>query len=258
MDDVPARRESDLDVGRHGRNGLVTFGGIAFVIAGGAYLVITVTGAMIGVSPGDNVRWLAALAARPTLSIVTYGVLTGVADLGLIPAVLALYLTLARFRRSAMLLASVILLVYVAVDMSTFVPTAIALTRLSATHATTTDIAQRTALTGAMTYGVATIPFSQFFGWFFPSLGYLLVAWTLRTARLAARVAVLGFLAAAFDIAGSLSFLWPGQYWDTFVTPGLALLGLFQVFAGLLLLRLARQPLGASTSQLQRLQAPTS
>jgi hypothetical protein len=221
--------------------GLVRTGAIALIVAGAAYLVITVTGAMIGVSPGDDPRWLDALAARPSLALETYGVLTAVADLALVPAALALYVVLAPVRRGAMLLASAILLVYVAIDMSTFVPTAIALTRLAGAQAATTDATQRAALGAAMAYGAATIPFSQFFGWFFPPLAFLLLSWTLRSGHIAAKTALLGILTAAFSMAGSLSFIWPGGYWDQFLAPGLFLFGMFQVVVGLWLLRLDRQ-----------------
>lgn len=211
------------------------------MVEGISYLIITVTGAMIGVSPGNNEKWLHAVATHPELSEATYGLLTGIADLVVIPGAFALYLALGKVHKAAMLIATGILLTYVAVDISTFVSTSVTITMLTQNYAATTNSTQRAAILGAEYYGLATIPLSQFFGWFFPSFGYLIAALVIRSGNFGRVTAVLGILASVFDIAGSFAFWYPGSYLESFLTPGLALLGLFALFAGIMLIRLGRK-----------------
>jgi hypothetical protein len=211
------------------------------LIEGIACLIISVTGIMIGVTPGNNERWLSAVASHPGLSIATYGIITGIADLALIPGALALYVALKDIRKTAMLIAAGILLSYVAIDLSTFVANAIAITTLTQSLASATDATQQMVIRGAEYFGLATIPMSQFFGWFFPSFGYLIAALVIREGKLGKVTVILGILASITDIAGSFAFLSPGSYWESFLTPGLFLLGLFGLSAGIMLIRLSGQ-----------------
>jgi drug/metabolite transporter superfamily protein YnfA len=168
------------------------------------------------------------------------GLITGIADIVLIPGALALYLALRKVHKTAMLIATGILLAYVAIDISTFVSTSTTIMILTQNYAATTNVTQQAAILGAEYYGLATIPLSQFLGWFFPSFGYLIVALTIRSGHLGKVTAILGILASVFDIVGSFAFWYPGSYVESFLTPGLALLGLFALSAGIMLFRLGR------------------
>ena len=100
---------------------LYKVGGIACLVEGVAYLMLTAMGPMIGVAPGNTLTWLNALATHPQLAVFDYGVVTGIADFVLIPAALALYFALRGVSKSWMLVATGIILTYVAIDISTFV-----------------------------------------------------------------------------------------------------------------------------------------
>jgi hypothetical protein len=76
------------------------------------------------------------------------------ADLVLIPGALAHYIALRKFHKTARLIATGILLTYVAVDISTFVITSATITMLTQNAAT--NIAQRAAMPGAEFYGLAS------------------------------------------------------------------------------------------------------
>lgn len=191
---------------------------------------------MIGVTPGNSLQWLAAVAQHPRLSTATHGILTGIADLALIPGALALYLALRSINRNAMALAAAILLSYAAIDLATFVSNAIAISTLTQSYASASDPLQKAAILGAERFGLANLPASQFFGWFLPSFGYLITAFSMRQRRLGGGLFIVGVLASVTDIAGSIAFLSPGSYWETFLTPGLALLGVFAVLAGIRLI----------------------
>jgi len=222
------------------RKTLLTVGGVALMIEGVAYLLITITGGLIGVTPGDDPRWLQAITTQPALSLITYGVLTGVADLVLIPGALALYLAFRKNHGAVMLVAAAVLLSYVAIDVSTFVSTSTAITLLAQGYAATTDQAQRAAFLAAEYYGLSTIPLSQFLGWFYPSMGYVIVSCVMLREGVHGAAPYLGVAAGVVDIIASFSFLFPGTALELLMSPGLALLGLFALFAGLALVRMAR------------------
>ena len=105
---------------------LYKIGAVALLVEGLAYLTITVTSPVIGVAPGNTMKYLHALAAHSGTATFTYTVVA-IADFALIPAALALYFALKEVSKSWMLLAAVIILTYVAIDISTFVSVAFAL-----------------------------------------------------------------------------------------------------------------------------------
>ena len=150
-------------------------GGIALLVEGLAYLVITVTSPIIGVAPGNTQKYLHALAVHSGTARFTYAVVA-VADLTLILGALALFVALKEVNKSWMLLATAIILTYVAIDISTFVSTALGLVVL-------THEAQSAAVVSAEQFGLSTISLSQFFGWVFPPLGFLILAVAIRRGR---------------------------------------------------------------------------
>ena len=78
-------------------------GGIALLAEGLAYLIVTVTSPIIGVAPGNNMKYLHALTAHSGTAGFTYAVVA-IADFALIPAALALYVALKDVSKSWMLL----------------------------------------------------------------------------------------------------------------------------------------------------------
>lgn len=132
-------------------------GAIALLVEGLAYLTITVASPIIGVAPGNNMKYLHALTVHSGIAAFTYAVVA-IADFALIPAALALYLALKEISKSWMLLATVIILTYVAIDISIFVSVTIALVALA-------HEPQSATIISAEHFGLATLPLSQFIGW---------------------------------------------------------------------------------------------
>jgi hypothetical protein len=221
---------------------LYKIGGIALLAEGLAYLIITVTSPIIGVAPGNNMKYLHALAAHSVTASFTYAVVA-IADFALIPAPLALYVALKDVSKSWMLLATAIILTYVAIDISTFVSTAFALVVLARE-------AQSAAVVSVEHFGLATVSLSQFIGWVFPGFGFLIIAVVIRVGHFGRFTSLLGFLTVILTIIGGITFLHPVTSLQKFQLPGLAMLGLFSLALGIMLLRLGRKPgttgLGAS------------
>lgn len=162
----------------------------------------------------------------------TYAVVA-IADLALIPAALALFVALKDVSKSWMLLATAILITYVAIDIATFVSMALALVVL--THET-----QSAAVVAAEKFGLSTVSLSRFFGWVFPALGFLILAVVIRVGRFGRGTALLGFLSVIFSVLGGIGFLHPVTSWQKYQLPGRFLLGLFSLALGRMLLRLDR------------------
>jgi uncharacterized membrane protein len=88
---------------------------------------------------------------------------------------------------------------------------------------------------------LSSIPLSQFLGWFFPSLGYLIVSLVILRGGYSRPAAYLGIIASVVDIVASFAFWFPGSAFELFISPGLWLLGLFAVSVGMMLFRLERK-----------------
>lgn len=134
-----------------------------------------------------------------------------------------------------MLLATAIILTYMAIDISTFASTAVALVVLA-------HEAQSAAVVSAEHFGLATVSLSQFIGWVFPAFGYLIIAVVIRVGHLGRLTSLLGFLTVILTIIGGIAFLHPVTSLQKFQLPGLAMLGLFSLALGIMLLRLDRKP----------------
>jgi hypothetical protein len=212
---------------------LYKIGGIALLVEGLAYLIITVTSPIIGAAPSNTTKYLHALAAHSGTANFTYTVVA-IADFALIPAALALYFALKHVSKSWMLLAAVIILTYVAIDISTFVSVAFALIVLA--HG-----AQSPAVVSAEHFGLATVPLSQFIGWVFPPFAFLITTVVIRVGHLGRLTSLLGFLTVILSIIGGIGFLHPVTSLQMFQLPALFMLGLFSLALGIMLLRLDRK-----------------
>jgi hypothetical protein len=131
---------------------------------------------------------------------------------------------------------TVIILTYVAIDISTFVSVAIALLALARDT-------QSATIVSAEHFGLATVPLSQFIGWVSPPFAFLIIAVVVRVGHLGRFTSLLGFLTVITSIIGGIAFLHPVTSLQNFQLPALALLGLFSLALGIMLLRLDRKPL---------------
>jgi len=180
-------------------------------------------------------KYLHALVVHSGAASFTYAVVA-IADFALIPAALALYFALKGISKSWMLLAAVIILTYVAIDISTFVSAAFALVTLARE-------AQTATVVSAENFGLATVSLSQFIGWVFPAFAYLIIAVVVRVGHLGRLTSLLGFLTVITSVIGGIGFLHPVTSLQNLQLPALALFGLFSLALGIMLLRLDRRPI---------------
>jgi hypothetical protein len=199
-------------------------GGLAFLIEGITYLIITVTSSMIGVAPGNNLQYISALAAHARAANFTYYVIL-LADLALIPGAYALYHAFKNINRNWMLVATALIWIYVVVDLLTFVPTAISLVALSQQAQTASVLATEHSL-------LSIVPLSQFFGWVEPPIAFAIWIAVLRRANVGRLARIFGFFLVPMSILGGTSFLvLTSTYLQSLQLPALAIYGIF--FLGL-------------------------
>jgi hypothetical protein len=230
-----ARRFTSLGSVDRRWKSLCKVGGIALLLEGILYLVSQVTGFRLGM-PANSQAYLNALSAHPMQAWVTYG-LIGVADILLIPGMLALYLALKGINRNIMLVSALIIGVYVVLDLLTFIPNVLTLTSLTQTLATANSAQQATILAKEQQL-LATIPWSQFLGWVVQSFGLLLAAIVMRKGIFGRFTANLGIIVTSLGIIGGFAFLFPGSALDILLTPALIAFGIFMLMAGSRLFRL--------------------
>jgi hypothetical protein len=137
---------------------LYRVGGVSAVLLGVAYLVIFPLYASVGAPPtvGDGEVWLGYLAGKTSVwwAIVALSVLT---DVLFIPVALALYLALKTLHRDAMLIATALIGLFVAVDLAVTWTHYASLLSLSGSYAGAAGSAQRAAYVAAASYASAML-----------------------------------------------------------------------------------------------------
>jgi len=206
-------------------------GGVALLVQGLAYALIFGAGTVVSVAPANSIQYLNALAIHASTARFEY-LVTAVADLAFIPAAIALYLLLKDVSKALVTAATVLILAYVVIDMSTFVPAALALTILSQSAQTTTVLSSEHA-------ALSVVPLSQFFGWVEPPIAFAMYILVLRKANLGLFARVFGIFLVMFSIMGGLGFLFPSiTYLTSFELPAFAAYVLFFLGFGEAILRL--------------------
>ena len=221
---------------------LYKIGGAAALVEGIAYFMIVAMGPTMGVAPGNTVAWLNALAAHPQVAVFNYGLVTGIADFALIPVALALYFVLRGVSKSWMLIAAATMLVFVAIDITTFVGTSINLTWLTQNYAAATDPTVRTAILGAEYSLLSGIPLTQFIGYTIWPIVFIIWIAALFKAKVGRFARIFGIFTVLFSMGGGFAFFDPNM---TFLVnlqlPACAVYGLFFIGLGYMLLRLPKQ-----------------
>ncbi len=134
-------------------------GGICAFVLGIAYIITIPLYAYVGTPPSGGEAWLKYLAGKTTVwwAILGLSVLT---DLLFIPVAFSLYRALSGVARSAMLVATAFVGVFVVLDLAVTWPNYASLITLSENYAVATNDAQRAAYVAAATYAGAVLPFS--------------------------------------------------------------------------------------------------
>ena len=136
---------------------LYRVGGISALTLGIAYIIIIPLFVHVGAPPKGGEVWLKYLQGKTTVwwTILWLGVLT---DFLYIPVALALYFALERVNRSAMLLASVFVGLFVALDLTVTWANYAALLTLSGPYAAVTNEVQRAGLCSPAANYASSVP----------------------------------------------------------------------------------------------------
>ncbi len=210
-------------------------GGIALLIEGLSYIVLTSAGMMIGAGPGNNVQYLNALATHATAANISYA-MAAIGDLAFVPAAIAVYLVLKNVNKTLLRVATGLILAYVVIDILTFVAPALRLVAASQTAQTASVIASEN-------FWLAIIPYSAFFGWVEPPIAFAMYIIALYKANLGRFARIFGIFTVMFSIVGGTAFIFPAYTSLTnFQLPAFAVYVLFFLGFGEAMLRLRGKP----------------
>ena len=135
---------------------LYRVGGICALVLGIAYLITIALYAHVGAPPSGGEAWLKYLSGKTTVwwAILGLSVLT---DLLYLPVALALYLALKGVARSAMLVATACVGVFIVLDLAVTWSNYASLITLSSDYAAATNDVQRVAYIAAANYASAVL-----------------------------------------------------------------------------------------------------
>lgn len=159
---------------------LYRLGGISALTLGIAYIIIIPLFAHVGAPPTGGEVWLKYLQGKTTVwwTILSLCVL---ADFLYIPVALALYFALERVNRSAMLLASAFVGLFVALDLAVTWENYAALLTLSGLYAAGTNEVQQASYVAAANYASAVLasPVEVFYAIVDLSLGIFIIGFVM-------------------------------------------------------------------------------
>jgi hypothetical protein len=188
---------------------LYRVGGICALVLGLAYLAIFPLFAHAGAPPTGGAAWLQYLDGKTTVwwAILGLSVLT---DLLYVPVALSLYLALGRVHRSAMLLATAFVGLFVVLDLAVTWTNYAALLTLSGLHAAATNDAQRAAYVAAAGYASAVLASRTevLYAIIILSLGILIIGGVMLKANgiFGKTTAYLGLAAGLLGIVSAAGF----------------------------------------------------
>ena len=163
---------------------LYRVGGISALTLGIAYIIIIPLFAHVGAPPTGGEVWLKYLQGKTTVwwTILSLCVLT---DFLYLPVALALYFALERVNRSAMLLASVFVGLFVALDLAVTWANYAALLTLSGLYAAITNEVQRAGYVAAADYASAVLasPIEVFYAIVDLSIGIFIIGFVMLKER---------------------------------------------------------------------------
>lgn len=190
---------------------LYRVGGISAIAVAIGYIIIIPLFAHVGAPPigGDGEAWIRYLEGKTTVwwSILSVSVLT---DFLYIPVAFSLYLALKRANRCAMLVATALLGLFVALDLAVTWTNYASLLTLTGWHTAATNDLQRAAVVAAASYASAVVGshLFVFYAIVTPSFGVLLIGFAMfkRTRTFGKATAYLGLATGISGIASPTGF----------------------------------------------------
>jgi Domain of unknown function (DUF4386) len=233
---------------------LYIVGGVSIGLIGVLYFVGAVLSIVIGPAPSSGPDYLTALAAHPTLSRANFAVFSLV-DVLLLPAALALYAALKASSRWLLLAAGACFAVNLVVDLGVTELSSFALVGDALRYTAAVSDAQRSAVLAAAEATRNALPAATLLSFVVSSIAYLLVA--IGTFREVFRkaIGIVGIVGSLEGIIGGFYVIVPGL--AAFLVPALVTVGLWAIFVGIRLVRIARASRSAEATptparQLQR------
>ena len=217
--------------------GVYRAGGICLVGIGVAYLIGTASSMVIGGAPSNSVVYLESLAAHVRLSQIAFG-LFAVADLLLVPAVLALYLALKPIARNAMLIASGFYLLFGVLDLGVTELNSLVLVSAAQQAAVAATEDQWSAALAVVAFPLATLPLATFFSYVVSSVALVITSVVMLRGPFLKMTAWAGLVAGTLGIIGGFYILVPAL--ALLLTPCLIAYVIWLVTAGVRLARLGR------------------
>jgi hypothetical protein len=207
-----------------------TVGGIALVLEGVLYALGSYLSTALSAMPDNSQVYVNAVAAHPGVT-QSIAITFGLADVLLVPVMLGLYQALKRVNKNAMVVAVIIMAIYIPVDLATFIHNSFTIAGLTQTNASM----------ASMSNLLATIPLSQFLGFFLNSLALLIVSFVMLGSVYRRRTAILGIVFTLLGILGGIGFLYPSSFFVALQLPSLLLCSLWCVLSGGQTIKLSRR-----------------
>jgi hypothetical protein len=181
---------------------LYRVGGISALVLGAAYVAIIPLYAHVGAPPNSGEAWLKYLSGKIAIwwAILGLSVLT---DLLFVPVALSLYLALKRIHRSAMLVATVFVGLFVVLDLAVTWSSFAALLTLGGAYAAAADDVQRAAYVAAANYPSAVLasPLEIVYAIVILSFAILIIGIVMWKGIFNKTTALLGFITGILGIA---------------------------------------------------------
>jgi hypothetical protein len=211
-------------------------GGPCLIGAGVCYVAGAVLSNIIGPAPGGGEEYLRALAGHATLSQINF-VLFALADLLFVPAVLSLFQALKHLARSAVLVATGLIAVFIVLDLGVTEVNSLSLVALTRQYAAAGSESLRAAAVAAANFARVTLPIATFLSYTVSSVGFLIFGIVMLKGVFRRGTAYLGIVATSAGIVGGFYVVLPAL--GVLLSPCLVAFGVFLVLAGLRLYRLA-------------------
>jgi hypothetical protein len=166
--------------------------------------------------------------------------LFALADVMLLLGTLALYLSLNRVAKNAMLVATALLALFAVVDLAITELNSLTLVTLTEQYGAAVGDAQRSAYLAAADYALATLPIATFFSFFESSVGLLIASVIMLKGIFSRITAYAGLVASIEGIIASFYPVIPAL--ALLLTPCLVAFGIWSILAGARLYQLGGQP----------------
>jgi hypothetical protein len=221
-------------------SGAFRAGGMCLFACGVIFLLVAAFSVVLGAAPTGGEDYLRALAAHPQLARLTFG-MYAVADVLLVPAILALFVALKGLGKNPILIAVGLMGFCAAFDLAVTEVNSLALVSVSEHVVAAAGPAQRAAYLAAAAVVLTIMPIATFVSYFVSSAGLLLCGVIMLRGVFTKVTALLGIVAAAEGLAGAFYVVVPGL--AVFLTPALVAYGLWGITGGARLTRLGRAAL---------------